>query len=36
MTIGRQEEEVEVKALKPSPKRHAASSIKPDDAPYTT
>jgi putative transposase len=36
MTINREEEEVEVKALKPSPKKHAASSVKPDDAPYTT
>jgi hypothetical protein len=33
MTISREEAEEELKALKPTPKKHAAKSVKPDDAP---
>jgi hypothetical protein len=36
MTICREEPEEEPKALKPALKKHAAWSVNPDDATYTT
>jgi hypothetical protein len=36
MTISREEPGEELKALKLMPKRHAAKSVKPDDARCTT
>jgi hypothetical protein len=36
MTISREEPEEELKALKPTPRKHAAWLVNPDDAPYST